>query len=147
MNIKSFLNVLIATALAYFVVFVLMLIVNMISLGLTDPQKFLSLFAYSIFFIGALTAGFLCAKMFMRYDDSINGILPGAAAGIVYTIFIFLISLLFQGEKSFIFKMILNIVAILISSAGGFLGSYKKSKKISPKKNRDNIRKKYLNQL
>lgn len=140
MSLKSIVGVMLATAIAYASVFVLLLIMNFISFQNADPEQFLGVFAYAAFFLGAILSGFLNA----RNNGEVNGITAGIVAGLVYAGFIFLISLLIKGERGFIERLIINLIAVALAAAGGYIGAYKHPKKISPAKTRDAVRKKYL---
>ena len=146
MNIKSVTNVLTATAISYVIVFALLFAADALSLGMDDPEKHLAILAYAIFYIGAAAGGFICAKLFAARTGEISGVVSGTLAGLAYIGVIFLISLLFYGEKSFLVRLAINTSAVAVSALGGFLAKVKtpKAKKVSPKKSRDSIRKKYL---
>lgn len=139
MSIRQITNAMIATAAAYAAVFVLLLVLNLISYNSADPEQFLDIFACAAFFLGAAGCGFISAK-----TSRSGGISAGVTAGIIYIGIIFLFSLLFDGERNFLWRLIINLFAVALAGAGGFFGGYKRPKKISPSKTRDAIRKKYL---
>ncbi len=139
MGLKSVINVMMATAIAYACILVLMLFVNFIFLQSADPDKFITFFAYTAFYAGAFISGFIYSK-----TGTSGSITAGIIAGLVYIGILYLISLLFDGERDFITRLIINLIAVAVSGLGGYLGTYKKPKKISPAKNREAVRKRYM---
>lgn len=140
MSLKSVINVMFATAIAYASVFVLLLVMNFVSFKNADPEQFLNMFAYTAFFLGALLCGFIYVKV-----GASSGITAGIAAGLFYTGILYLLSLLFKSERGFMERLVINIIAVAMSGAGGYIGSYKRPKKVSPSKSREAVRKKYFN--
>jgi putative membrane protein (TIGR04086 family) len=140
MSLRSIVNVMFATAIAYVSVFILFMVMNFISYKNTDPEQYLNVFAYTAFFLGALLCGFIYVKI-----GAPNGITSGLAAGLVYIGVLYMLSLLFKGERGFMERLVINIIAVAMAGTGGFIGAYKRPKKVSPSKTRDAVRKKYLN--
>jgi putative membrane protein (TIGR04086 family) len=140
MSLKSVINVMFATAIAYVSVFILLLVMNLISFKNADPEQYINMFAYAAFFLGALLCGFINVKV-----SASGGITAGIAAGLVYTGVIYMLSLLFKGERGFMERLVINIIAVAMAAAGGYIGAYKRPKKVSPAKSRASVRKKYLN--
>lgn len=136
MSLKSVINVMFATAVAYASVFILLLVMNFISFKNADPEQYLNMFAYAAFFLGALLCGFIYVKV---------GASSGIAAGLFYTGILYLLSLLFLSERGFMERLFINIIAVAMAWAGGYIGAYKRPKKVSPSKSREAVRKKYLN--
>ncbi|MDD4774421.1 MAG: TIGR04086 family membrane protein [Eubacteriales bacterium] len=138
MNFRSVVNVMLATAIAYGALLILMLSANFIFLQSADPERYLGIFAYIAFYAGAVICGYINAKR------ASSGIGAGVAAGILYIAVIFLFSLLFEGERAIWERLIINIAAVAAAGGGGYLAANKKPKRISPAKNREAIRKKYM---
>lgn len=139
MSLKSVINVMMATAIAYAALLILMLVINFISLQSADPEQYLGMFAYVAFYLGALICGFINAKV-----GASSGMTAGIAAGLVYIGVLYLVSLLFKGERGFIERLIINLTAVAAAGMGGYFGAYKKPKKVSPAKSREAVRKKYM---
>lgn len=138
MSLRSVVNVMLATAIAYGALLLLMLSANFFFLRSADPERYLGIFAYIAFYAGAVICGYINARA------SSSGMGAGAAAGFMYIAVIFLLSLLFDGERGLLERLIINIFAVAAAGAGGYLATAKKTKKISPSKSREAVRKKYL---
>lgn len=138
MNTMSLKNLLIAVAVAYALIFLLLIFANIALYRSPDPVSYTPVVACAAFYAGAFICGFIASKLHGE-----NGTVYGLIAGIIYIGVIFIVSLFFKGERNFITRLLLNCAALLTALGGGFAGAFRRKVRISPEKSRENARRKY----
>jgi len=133
MDTKAVRNIVTATALSYGVLLIIMLISAVFLPSMTDPDGAIGLIGSILFFGGAFFAGFASSKLNSSFLSSLF-------SGALYLLVIFVIGLFFKGDKSIASQILYNIIALAFSLLGGFAASFKRKKRLSPKKMRDMAR-------
>ncbi len=117
MSKKILKNSLIGAGIGFVVAIVLILILNLVSVKMSDPDKFLPLFACVARLAGAIAAGFVSARL-SRESVLMQGLLPG----IFFSVVIFAVAAFLPHEFNFFSSLIQCLVCVALSSVAGFLG-------------------------
>ena len=133
MDTKAVRNIVTATALSYGVLLIRMLVSGIFLPSMADPDEAIKLIGSAMFFGGAFLAGLASSKLNSSFLSSLF-------SGALYLLVIFVIGLFFKGDKSASAQIMYNIIALAFSLLGGFAASFKRKKRLTPKKIRDKAR-------
>lgn len=141
MNAVVFRRLLKAVLPVYAGDFLLMLLAAAIVSRGEDPVRSVMIPAYAILIIGAFACGFLCSH------GSDQTVLCGLLAAGGYLLPLFFISLCLPSMGTPLWmRGTLYAGAALAAFCGALAGGYRRPRRISPARSRENIRRKYLMQ-